>query len=126
MSSVQVSVSIAEPADFNDAATLLSNPPSAVFPLEAHNGRASADKPFEPHYTNLLAALEAAQASLNHTLTEWKEAIGDAEKIKEVVAKPGQGKAMLMVQGAREVDGRKNPATMFDGEQDSEEDEEDS
>ena len=63
------------------------------------------------HYTLLLSSLSQAKDTLNARLTEWKELVGDREKIKEVLppgtaGKQGMGKAMMMVQAARQVDGR--------------------
>jgi hypothetical protein len=63
------------------------------------------------YYTALLTSLSEAKDGLNSRLTDWKDVIGDKEKSKEVlppgaVGKKGMGKAMMMVQAAKETDGR--------------------
>lgn len=63
------------------------------------------------YYQDLLSSLNQAKDGLNARLTEWKDAIGDKEKSKEVLppgtaGKQGMGKAMMMVQAAKEADGR--------------------
>lgn len=67
------------------------------------------------HYTALLASLAQAKDGLNARLTEWKEVIGDKEKSKEVLppgtaGQKGMGKAMMMVQAAKQTDGRADEA----------------
>ena len=69
------------------------------------------NEPDSPHYTALLASLAQAKDGLNARLTEWKETVGDTEKSKEVLppgtaGQKGMGKAMMMVQAAKQVDGR--------------------
>jgi hypothetical protein len=64
-----------------------------------------------PHYTALLSSLSSAKDTLNARLTEWKDVIGDKEKTKEVLppgtaGQKGMGKAMMMVQAAKQTDGR--------------------
>jgi hypothetical protein len=64
-----------------------------------------------PHYTALLTSLSSAKDTLNARLTEWKDVIGDKEKTKEVLppgtaGQKGMGKAMMMVQAAKQTDGR--------------------
>jgi hypothetical protein len=114
MSAVEISFSIHPPPAFSQPPNVNTSPPPSVFPLGTTSSKSAS--PFEPHYTHLLTSLEEAQVSLNQSLTEWKDAIGDSEKHKEQISKPGMGKAMMMVQGSRETDGRIVPGT-FDVEE---------
>jgi hypothetical protein len=71
------------------------------------------------HYTALLSSLSQAKDTLNARLTEWKEVVGDKEKHKEVLppgtaGKQGMGKAMMMVQAAKQADGRAGEETARD------------
>jgi hypothetical protein len=122
MSEVEVSFAVAPPPGLETKLDLDTAPAPRTFPLTGDAPTES--KPFEPYYTQLLASMEAAQAELNQSLTQWKDAIGDAEKFKENISKPGMGKAMVMVQGAREIDGRVVPTTFETKQEDQEEDEE--
>lgn len=48
--------------------------------------------PTSSFYAAASEALRAVQKELNATLTPWKEAIGDQEKVKESLGKVGYGK----------------------------------
>ena len=90
--------------DNNDRASI-SSPAVETPPVQVYNTSDS------PHYTALLTSLSSAKDTLNTRLTEWKDVIGDKEKTKEVLppgtaGQKGMGKAMMMVQAAKQTDGR--------------------
>lgn len=91
-------------SETNDG-TSISSPAVETPPVKVYNNSDS------PHYTALLSSLSSAKDTLNARLTEWKDVIGDKEKTKEVLppgtaGQKGMGKAMMMVQAAKQTDGR--------------------
>jgi hypothetical protein len=81
----------------------------------------SSTSTYAPIYSATSAAVLQAQKELNESLTAWKDAIGDAEKVKEDTGKVeyGKGKAARMMQYAA---GRDREA---DAEVEEDEDEDD-
>ncbi|WWC64411.1 uncharacterized protein I303_107021 [Kwoniella dejecticola CBS 10117] len=49
------------------------------------------------YYESLTFAIREVQTNLNEVLTQWKDAIGDAEKSKEDLGKVGHGKGRATV-----------------------------
>lgn len=89
----------------NNDGTSTASPAVETPPVQVYNTSDS------PHYTALLTSLSSAKDTLNARLTEWKDVIGDREKTKEVLppgtaGQKGMGKAMMMVQAAKQTDGR--------------------
>lgn len=94
-----------ELGDNNNDRTFTSTSNVDTPPVQVYNTSDS------PHYTALLSSLSSAKDTLNARLTEWKDVIGDKEKTKEVLppgtaGQKGMGKAMMMVQAAKQTDGR--------------------
>ncbi|KAG7527330.1 hypothetical protein FFLO_07041 [Filobasidium floriforme] len=98
-----------ELGDNNNDGTSTSTSNVETPPVQVYNTSDS------PHYTALLTSLSSAKDTLNARLTEWKDVIGDKEKTKEVLppgtaGQKGMGKAMMMVQAAKQTDGRAGQA----------------
>jgi hypothetical protein len=92
-------------SETNDEGSSAQVPAVETPPVQVYNTSDSR------HYTALLSSLSSAKDTLNASLTEWKDVIGDKEKTKEVLppgtaGQKGMGKAMMMVQAAKQTDGR--------------------
>ncbi|KAK8853091.1 hypothetical protein IAR55_003792 [Kwoniella newhampshirensis] len=103
--------------------------PVVSSPQSSHDST-SVTSPTSQYYASASPALLKAQTSLNEVLTYWKDAVGDAEKLKEDSGKVGHGKGRatmmsLAVNGEFKAAAEAGVKAVIGGGEESSEDEDD-